>query len=181
MSSQERTPTRSPSGTEERGSERGVVAGVFADEDQAAQAVKALIEAEFFPPLDLSVIASHRREHQAVPVTEDWQVIQRAKTGATIGAVLGGAGATLVGLTFGPLSLVAAGPVVAALEAAYLSGASGFAAGAMIGLGIWKKEAEFHATHIHNGVVWIGVHAEGERAVEAHRILTEAGAKHFTE
>lgn len=159
----------------------GIVAGVFADEEQAARAVTALIDAEFYAPRNLSIIASHQREHQAVPIIEDWQVVQGAEAGAAIGAVLGAAGATLAGLTFGPLTLVAAGPVVAALEAAYAGGATGFAAGALMRLGVWKNEAEFHATHIHDGVVWVGVHAEDERAEEARQILTEAGAKHFME
>jgi hypothetical protein len=159
--------------------EGGVVAGIFADEEHAARAVERLADAGFHAPRDLSVIASHHREHQAVPVVDEPEVMHGGAIGGTLGAALAAAGAVLTGLTAGPLSMVAAGPVVAALEAALAGGAVGWAVGALEGLGIWKEEAEFHATHIHEGVVWVGVHAEGERAEDARRILTEAGAKHF--
>ena len=156
-----------------------VVAGVFDDEEAAAQAVTKLAEAGFHAPRDLSVIASHQREHEAVPVVDRPEVIHGAETGSAIGLMLGAAGATLAGVTVGPLTLLAAGPVIAVLEATFLGGATGWAIGALEGLGLWKEEAAFYATRIHEGVVWVGVHAEGARAEEARRILTEAGAKHF--
>jgi hypothetical protein len=159
----------------------GTVAGVFADEDEATQAIQRLTDAGFHAPRDVSVIASHHREHQAVPVVDEPEVVHGAEAGSAIGAVLAAAGAALAGITVGPLTMVASGPVVAALEAAFAGGAAGWAVGALEGLGVWKEEAEFHATHIHDGVVWVGVHAVGERAEEARRILTEAGAKHFME
>jgi len=43
-----------------------------------------------------------------------------------------------------------------------------------------REGAEFHLRHIEGGVVWVGVHATGERAEEARQALTEAGARHFT-
>ena len=156
-----------------------VVAGIFENEDAAARAVEMLIEEHFDPPHDLSVIVSHRREHEAVPVPETFQVGQGGKLGAVIGAVLGGAGAVFSGMTLGPLTLLAAGPVGVALEAAFAGGAVGFALGAVEGLGRSKNEADFHAHHLERGVVWVGVHASGERAKRAREILTEAGAKHF--
>ena len=156
-----------------------VVAGVFDNEESAAQAVGALAKAGFHAPDDLSVISSHQREHEAVPVVDEPEVIHGAEAGTAIGVVLAAAGATLAGVTVGPLTLLASGPVIAVLETAFLGGASGWAIGALEGLGIWKEEAAFYATQIHDGVVWVGVHAEGARAEEARRILTEAGAKHF--
>ena len=159
--------------------ESKVVAGVFDDEDHAARAVEELTKAGFHAPLDLSVIVSHHREHEAVPVVHEPEVIHGAEAGSAIGAVLAGAGVALAGITVGPLTMVASGPIVAALEAAYVGGAVGYLVGVLEGLGLWKEEAEFHATHIHDGVVWVGVHAEGERAEAARRILTSEGAKHF--
>lgn len=160
--------------------EQNVVAGVFADEDAAARAVERLAQAGFHAPRDLSVIASHQREHEDVPVVYEPEVEHGARVGSVIGTALAGVGAAVAGMTVGPLTLVASGPVVAALEAAFTGGAVGWALGAMEGLGVWKEEAEFHATHIHDGVVWVGVHARDERADTARRILTEEGAKHFT-
>jgi hypothetical protein len=160
--------------------ESGVVAGVFKDEEHAAQAIKNLIEAHYDPHHEINVIASHRREHENVPIREDFNFKRNASIGAAVGAVLAGAGVALAGLTFGPLTLVAAGPVAAALEAAFAGGAVGFAMGSLSTLEMTKQEAAFHTAHIHDGVVWVGVQVKGERAERARAILTEAGAKHFT-
>lgn len=159
----------------------GLVAGVFADEEHAAQAVEKLLEAHFDPYHEISMIASHRREHENVMVREDVKLKRNTSIGAAAGAVLGGAGVALAGLTFGPLTLVAAGPVVAALEGAYAGGATGFAIGALSSMGMSEVEADFHSAHIHEGVVWVGVQAKGERAERARQILTDAGAEHFTD
>ncbi|KPJ79321.1 MAG: hypothetical protein AMS19_11420 [Gemmatimonas sp. SG8_23] len=161
--------------------ESGVVAGVFASEEQAAVAVERLVEAHFDPPHDLSVIVSHHREHEGVTVPHEPEVVHGAELGAALGAVLAAAGVTLAGMTMGPLSLVVAGPVLVALEAAIAGGGAGYLIGALTGLGIWHNEAEFHAAHIHDGVVWVGVHATGPRARQARAILSEAGARHFTD
>jgi hypothetical protein len=75
--------------------------------------------------------------------------------------------------------LIAVGPVVAALEAAYAGGAIGFAMGALVSIDLVEPEAVFYAAHIHEGVVWVGVRAGEARAERARQILTEAGAKHF--
>jgi hypothetical protein len=157
----------------------GVVAGIFANEEEAEKAVEALIQEHFDPPHDLSVIVSHRREHEEVAVPEAFEVGRWAKIGASVGAILGTAAVTITGMAVGPLTMVAAGPVAAALEAAFAGGTTGFMMGALHGLMESRNEAEFHAAHIHEGVVWVGVHAKGERAETARRILSDAGAKHF--
>jgi len=160
--------------------ESGVVAGVFADEEHAADAVQKLIESHFDPYHEINVIASHKREHENVIVHADYKVGRNASVGAAVGAVLAGVGVAVAGLTFGPLTLVAAGPIVAALEGAFAGGAAGFAVGALTSMEMSEVEADFHAAHIHDGVVWVGVQAKGERGERARAILTEAGAKHFT-
>ncbi len=160
--------------------DKGVVAGVFATENEAQKAVEMLAQEHFDPAYDVSVIVSHRREHDEVPVHESFEVRRWAKIGASVGAVLGTAAVLLTGTTVGPLTLVAAGPIAAALEAAYAGGATGFAMGVLHGLTETTDEADFHVTQIHEGVVWVGVHAGEERAAKAREILTRAGARHFT-
>lgn len=158
---------------------RGVVAGIFATEVEAQKAVDLLAQAQFDPAYDVSVIVSHRREHEDVPVFEAFEVRRWAKIGASVGAVLGTAAVLLTGVTVGPITFVASGPIVVALEAAYAGGASGFVMGVLHGLSESKEEAEFHMAQIHDGVVWVGVHAKGERAGVARGILSDAGARHF--
>jgi hypothetical protein len=114
--------------------EKGLVAGVFATEAEAQKAVETLAQEHFDPAYDVSVIVSHRREHEEVPVHEDFEVRRWARIGATAGAIAGMAGVFVTGMTVGPLSLVAAGPIVVALEAAYAGGAAGFMMGVLHGL-----------------------------------------------
>jgi hypothetical protein len=159
--------------------EKGVVAGIFATEEEAQRAVEALVQEHFDPPHDLSVIVSHRRQHEEVAVPETFEVRRWAAIGAGVGAVLGTAAVALTGMAVGPITLAAGGPVAIALEGAYAGGATGFMMGVLHGLMESKDEADFHHAHIHEGVVWVGVHAKGERAEKARAILAEAGAKHF--
>jgi hypothetical protein len=155
------------------------VAGIFKDEAAAAQALEQLIEEHFDVETEVSLIASRHHDREDVPIREDFHVGRLATIGAAIGALLAAAGVTVVGLTFGPISLIAAGPVVAALEGAYAGGAIGFAMGALVSIDLVEPEAVFYAAHIHEGVVWVGVRAGEARAERARQILTEAGAKHF--
>lgn len=158
----------------------GVVAGVFADEEHAADAVQRLMEAHYDPSHEINVIAAHRREHENVPIREDFNFKRNASLGALIGATLAGLGVALAGLTTGPFTMVAAGPLVAALEAAFGGGCVGFALGSLMALEMTEREPAFHTSHIHDGVVWVGVEAKGLRGEKARRILATAGARHFT-
>lgn len=160
--------------------EAGVVAGVFADEEYAADAVHKLIEAHYDPRHEINVIAAHRREHENVPIREDFSFARNASIGALVGAVLAGVGVGLAGLTAGPFTMVEAGPFMAALEGAFGGGCVGFALGSILSLEMTHQEAAFHTARIHDGVVWVGVQAKGERGLRARRILATAGARHFT-
>lgn len=166
-----------PDPREHRSLDAPVVAGIFATEEEAQKAVEGLIQEHFGPPHDLSVIVS-RREDEDVAMPETFQIRRWAGMGAAPEAILGTAAVTLTGMTVGPLTLVAAGPVAIALEAAFPGGPTGFMMGVLHGLMESRDEAEFHASHIRDGVVWVGVHARGERAEKARTILAEAGAKH---
>jgi hypothetical protein len=160
--------------------EAGVVAGVFADEEHAADAVHKLIEAHYDPHHEIEVISAHRREHANVPIWERFNYKRNAPLGALIGAVLAGTGVAIAGLTTGPFTMVAAGPFFAALEAAFGGGCAGFAIGALMSLESPDQGPVFENTDIHDGVVWVGVQAKGERGERARDILATAGARHFT-
>jgi ribosomal protein L31E len=158
---------------------RRTVAGVFKDEEAAAQAVKKLVEEHFDPDTDVRVIASHHQDREDVPVAATFDVGRTSLIGAVVGAALAAAGVAIAGLTSGPFTMESAGPVWAALEAAYAGGATGFAIGALMSMDFAKAGAKFRSAHVHGGVVWVGVLAAGERAERAVDILREAGAKHF--
>lgn len=162
------------------GPERKVVAGIFRDEGAAAEAVRRLIEEHFDPRNDLEVIASHGRRREKVRVWQNLQFARGAKIGSFIGAALGAIGVLVAGIDFGLLTLTA-GRLAAVLEAAFAGGCVGFALGALLGIDMAEIEADFDAAHVHDGVIWVGVNASGERAARARRILAEAGARHFME
>jgi len=160
-------------------STRQTVAGIFSDEEAAARAVKKLVEEHFDPDSDVSVIASHRHEREGIPVAATFDVGRTAAIGAAVGAVVTGVGVALAGLTSGPFTLENAGPLMAALESAYVGGATGFALGALLSMDFAKAGANFRKARVHGGVVWVGVLAAGARAERARQILSDAGAKHF--
>jgi hypothetical protein len=160
--------------------EKGVVQGVFDSEEHAAEAVQKLIEAHYDPRHEINLVASHRREHENVPIFEKMKFGRNAAIGAAIGAVLAFVGVYIAGLTVGPFTMIAAGPVVAALEAAFGGGCLGFALGALQSLEMMKQEPSFETAHVHDGVVMVGVTAKGERGERARHILQLAGARHFT-
>lgn len=60
-----------------------------------SRAVSRLIDAHFDPPRDLSVIVSHHKEHEEVPVDGRFQIDRTAKVGALVGAALGAGGFAL--------------------------------------------------------------------------------------
>ncbi len=163
-----------------RNPDAGVVAGVFADEEQATAAVQKLIEAHYDPHHEINVIAAHQREHENVPIWEKFNFRRNASIGALVGALIAGIGVAIAGLTTGPFTMVSAGPLFAALEAAFGGGCIGFAIGALLSLELTKQKPEFENAHIHDGVVWVGVQATGERGERARNILATAGARHFT-
>ncbi|MDZ7780530.1 MAG: hypothetical protein U5R14_11465 [Gemmatimonadota bacterium] len=162
---------------------RGVVAGVFEDQKAAARALAALVEEHFEPEDDISVVLTDEwtLEREDVPIRDELEIIEGAEIGGGAGAVIGAVGGGMVaaGLVGGPAALVAVGPVIAALEGALAVGAVGAVAGWLVGLGVVKEEADFHAGRIEEGAVWVGVHATGERAETARSILKDAGAEFF--
>lgn len=162
---------------------RDVVAGVFSDQGHAAEALAQLVESHFEPEDDISVVLTDpwSLDRQDVPIRDELEIIEGAEWGGAIGGIVGALGAGLVaaGLIAGPAALVALGPVVAALEGALAVGGFGVVTGWLVGLGIQREEADFHATRIEEGDVWIGVHATGARAEMAREILAAAGGRFF--
>jgi hypothetical protein len=158
--------------------ERETVVGVFESEAAAARALEGLLEAHFDIEADAGVVVSNDHDRQPIPIWSDVPVGRGAAIGAAIGAFLAALGVAIAGLDFGPFSLVAWGPAYAALEAAYAGAAVGVATGAMMSFEFAEPRAAFHLARIHDGTVWVGVKAVGERAERAERILTEAGGRH---
>lgn len=160
--------------------EAGVVAGVFADEPAASNAVRELIAAHYDPNHEISIIESRRRKRANVPIWEEFHFRSHALVGVGVGFLLAFVGVAVAGLTLTPFTMVAGGPWLAAFEAGMAGACVGFALGSLHALENTEQKAEFDVSKVRDGIVWVGVQARGKRGARARRILAMAGARHFT-
>jgi uncharacterized membrane protein len=154
------------------------IVGVFAERDQARDAISALQEAGFTLD-DISILMRDdpaAREANAELATD---VNAPAATGAVVGGVLGGAAGWLAALGavaipgIGPF--VGAGVLASALVGAALGIGAGAIAGALVDLGVPDDEAHWYEQEAQRGRILVAVRA-GERADEARRVLRQYGA-----
>ncbi len=145
------------------------VYGVFWDEAGATDAVERLVNADFAGD-DISVLMHEGPEVEELPVEE--------KTGAARGAVIGAALGAIGGALLVPgAGLMAAGPLLAAVQGAIAGGAAGAGFGAVGGLGYWHDEVDFMHHHLRRGVVIVGVETIPARQLSVEEALRAAGAK----
>jgi hypothetical protein len=147
------------------------VTGIFNKPDQAKEAFVEL-EEHGFNKERISVLMSDQTKGKAFTIEKG----NKAGEGAAIGASLTGlaaaiaAGLAAVGsLTIPGLSLVAVGPIVAALTGAGIGAAAGGLIGSLIGLGIPEYEAKLYEKKIKEGGVLIAVetrNSDEERTVK---------------
>jgi hypothetical protein len=169
------------------GSASRVVIGVFRSMDDAQRAFDRLVR-EGYSNDEISLVANKAGvegsrqstdkagsvEHTAKP---KGSTESEVATDAGIGAAIGGVGALLLSLAIpgiGPV--LAAGPILAALGGAGLGAAAGSLIGALTEHGIPEELARNYAEGVRRGDVLVAVHASGERADAASRILDESGA-----
>jgi len=158
--------------------ERTTVVGVFADRQEAQQAVDELRRAGFRED-QIGVVArdGNAPEGTAGTVEEGSKWGAGATTGVIAGAGVGGLWA--IGIAAGLLPAV--GPIIAGgLLASVLASAAGGAVvggivGALIGLGIPEEEARYYEGEFQAGRMLVTVKADG-RYDEAYAILRRHGA-----
>lgn len=129
---------------------------------------------------DISLLMSDTTHGREFAIKKSTKAPEAAAAGATIGGVLGAvaAGLAAIGSIAVPgLSLVAAGPVVAALTGLGAGAATGGLTGALIGLGIPEHEAKFYDKEIERGGILLGVYAHDDRVKIAKEILEASGAE----
>ena len=154
------------------------VTATFGDPEAAERAVQALMEGHFAADEISILVADSEGRHEEI-VEHDTGVAEGVAGGVAAGAVLGALGATLVatGVVAAPgLTLLATGPLLAALKGAAAGAAAGLEIGALAGLGFWKDEAHIHAKALEAGGIVVGVPADHERADHAREVLRDAGA-----
>lgn len=156
------------------------VFGVAKTQVQAVSIAEEL-KAAGFADNDVSVLFPDREGTRDFAHEQHTKAPEGAATGATGGAVLGGALGWLVGI--GALAIpgvgpfIAAGPIMAALAGAAGGAAAGGLTGALIGMGIPEYEAKRYEGKVKDGNILMSVHTEDSKERErAKAIFVTGGA-----
>jgi hypothetical protein len=157
------------------------VFGIYTTRRQVENAVDEL-KAQGFRNTDISVLFPENVGTKDFAHEKGTKAPEGMATGATSGAVVGGALGWLAGIGalaipgVGPL--IAAGPIIAALTGVGVGGAVGGIAGALIGLGIPEYEAKRYEGRVKTGNILLSVHADDSKWIDkAERVLKSTGAE----
>src|ERR1700674_2187542 len=156
------------------------VFGIARSEAQAA-AIADQLRAAGFSENDISVLFPDKQGTKDFAHEQHTKAPEGAATGATGGAVVGGALGWMVGI--GALAIpglgpfIAAGPIMAALAGAAGGAAAGGITGALIGMGIPEYEAKRYEGKVKDGNILLSVHTEDAAERDrAKKILEDGGA-----
>jgi hypothetical protein len=141
---------------------------VFKDAEHASAAVHQLMESHFATE-QIAVLMVRGPEVQELPLKHKTFVPHGVALGAIVGAAAGA-------LTLTGLGIVAAGPILIALQGAAAGTAVGSLGGALGGLGFWRDEVDFPSDAFASGAVLVGVVTNAERVDDARAALTSVGA-----
>jgi hypothetical protein len=166
--------------------ENRVEVGVFPTVEGARSAVQGLLAAGFTKD-QITVMCSDQTKERYFQEFEHQEPAgtytpTAAITGATIGALLGGASVVVASAATGGVALLAAGPITA-----WAGGVAGGLVGAMMTRGVEKELANFYQQAVIDGQILVAAEepANDSRTAGNHRpslseaaqILADAGAK----
>jgi hypothetical protein len=157
------------------------VFGLYSTRRQVENAVDEL-KVQGFRNTDISVLLPENVGTKDFAHEKGTKAPEGMATGATSGAVVGGALGWLAGIGalaipgVGPL--IAAGPIIAALTGVGVGGAVGGIAGGLVGLGIPEYEAKRYEGRIKSGNILLSVHTDDSKwTSKAEHILKDTGAE----
>src|SRR6202158_2053782 len=157
------------------------VFGIARSESQAIMIADQL-KADGFSDGDVSVLFPDKKGTRDFAHEQNTKAPEGAATGATGGALLGGALGWMVGI--GALAIpglgpfIAAGPLMAALAGAAGGAAAGGLTGALIGMGIPEYEAKRYEGKVKDGNILMSVHTEDSKERDrAKKIFEDGGAE----
>ena len=157
------------------------VFGLYTTRRQVENAVDEL-KAQGFRNTDISVLLPENVGTKDFAHEKGTKAPEGMATGATSGAVVGGALGWLAGIGalaipgVGPL--IAAGPIIAALTGVGVGGAVGGIAGGLVGMGIPEYEAKRYEGRIKGGNILLSVHSDDSKwRDKAEMILKNTGAE----
>lgn len=156
------------------------VFGLYGTRNGVDKAVDTLRQ-DGFRNTDISVLFPENVGTKDFAHEKQTKAPEGTATGATSGAVIGGALGWLAGI--GALAIpglgpfIAAGPIMAALAGAGAGGVVGGLAGALIGMGVPEYEAKRYEGRIKEGGILLSVHCDSSDWVKkAKEVLERTGA-----
>ncbi len=166
-----------------------MIIGVFANRDQAEDAIEELKAADY-DAKDISVVTRDRDDAQVIHDNTGSNVGGGIASGATTGAVIGGLAGLLIGIGAitipGIGALLIAGPLAAALgltgaAATTVSGAAtgavaGGLVGALVGAGVPEEDATYYEGRVKEGGLLVAVPTRERNEDDVRDILEENGA-----
>jgi hypothetical protein len=157
------------------------VLGIYTTRSGVESAITYLREAGF-ASTDISVLLPENLGSKELATEKATKAPEGTATGATSGAVLGGAFGWLVGI--GALAIpglgpfIAAGPIMAALAGLGVGGAIGGFVGALVGLGIPEYEAKRYEGRLQKGGILVSVHCDTSGEIDrAKEVMKRTGAE----
>jgi hypothetical protein len=157
------------------------VIGIYEDRTTVSDAIDVLHKAGY-RATDISVLSSDNQGSKDFAYEKRTKALDGAATGAAAGAVVGAALAWLVSIqtiTIAVLgSLVAAGPLLAALAGVGAGGALGWIVGLLAGAQLPEYVAKRYAGRIRHGAILVSVHCDSrEWCDRAIKTLKNTGAR----
>ena len=157
------------------------VTGIFNSDITADRAISSLLD-EGFSKDDISLVMTDKTRNRLFSSTDD--EANRVAKGSIFGAAIGGVlGALIVGLTAVGIivvpggSLLAVGPIIAAMSGAGAGGTVGGLTGALISSGFAADDANRYEGELKSGKAVVIVHAANDdRAIVAEAALSVSGA-----
>jgi hypothetical protein len=157
------------------------VLGIYTTRGGVESAITYLRDAGF-ASTDISVLLPENLGSKELATEKATKAPEGTATGATSGAVLGGAFGWLVGI--GALAIpglgpfIAAGPIMAALAGLGVGGAIGGFVGALVGLGIPEYEAKRYEGRLQKGGILVSVHCDTSGEIDrAKEVMKRSGAE----
>jgi hypothetical protein len=158
------------------------VIGIYEDRTTVSNVIDVLHKTGY-RAADISVLSSENQGSKDFAHEKHTKAQAGAGIGAAVGAVVGAAMAWLVSSQMvtitglGP-SLVAAGPLLAALAGAGAGGALGWIVGLLAGLRLTEYVAKRYAGRIRRGGILLSVHCDSPEWCErAKKTLKDTGAR----
>jgi hypothetical protein len=157
------------------------VFGIAKNEGQAG-GIMCLLRAAGFSDTAVSVLYPEERRNADFSNEQHTKTFVGAAAGATVGALFGifvGWMASIGALAIPGLGpIIAAGPLLAAIEGAAGGAAAGAFTGALVGMGISEHDAKLCEGNVDEGDILISVHTEGSRErMLATELFADAGAE----